>query len=54
MIIPPSDGPMFILIDWEFGETVDCCLGLRAYQTVIKELDLIFLSCKKIENNNLK
>ena len=30
------------------------CLGLRAYQTVNKELDLIFLSCKKIKNNNFE
>ena len=35
MIVPPSDGSMFILIDWEyFGETVGFRLGLRAFQTV--------------------
>ena len=42
-IVIPSDGSMFILIDWEqFGETVGCWLGLRAYQTVDKELDSNF------------
>ena len=39
MIILLSDGPMFILMDWEyFHETVGC----RAYKTVNKELDLFF------------
>ena len=29
-----------------------CWLGLREYQTVIKELDFVlYLSCKKMENN---
>ena len=52
LIVLPSVGPMFFLIDWEyFGETVGYGLGLRAYQTVNKELDLI-VSCKKIMNNN--
>ena len=42
MIVLLSDGPMFILIDWEwFGQTVGCWLGLWAYQTVDKELDFI-------------
>ena len=28
-IVPPSDGPMFILIDWEkFSETVAVFMGL--------------------------
>ena len=43
MIVQLSDVPMFILIDWKrIGETVEWRLGLRAYQTVNKELDLIF------------
>ena len=41
------DGPMLILI----GETLGSLLGLRAYQTVIVELDFNFLSCKKVKNN---
>ena len=32
MIVPPSDGPMFFLINWEyFDGTVVCWLVLRAY-----------------------
>ena len=32
MIVPPSDGPMFILIDWEeFSETVAVFMGLILY-----------------------
>ena len=52
LIVLPSDGPIVFLIDWEyFGKTVGYGLGVRAYQTVNKELDLI-VSCKKIMNNN--
>ena len=35
MIVPPSDGPMFILIDWEsFSKTVAQWIWLREFQTV--------------------
>ena len=51
MIVLPSDGPIFILIDWEwFSETVVSWLSPRAFQTVTKELDFIFLSCKEMKN----
>ena len=50
MIVPPSDGAMFILIDWEsFSETVCRWLSLRAYKTVTKELDFIFFKLYKNE-----
>ena len=34
------------IIQWD--SVVGALLGLRAYQTVNKELEFIFLSCKKI------
>ena len=49
MIVPPSDGPMFILIDSEwFSETVVWWLSPRAFQTVTKELDSISFKLQKI------
>ena len=52
MIVSPSDGPLFILIDWKwFSKTMGCWLGLRAYQTVNKEFDFISFRLKEIKKN---
>ena len=51
MIIPPSDGPIIILIDWKyFSETVACWLGLMVYHFVNKDLDFILFP---IYQNNI-
>ena len=49
--IPPSDGPIIILIEWKyFSETVACWLGLMVYHFVNKDLDFILFP---IYQNNI-
>ena len=51
MIIPSSDGPIIILIEWKyFSETVACWLGLMVYHFVNKDLDFILFP---IYQNNI-